>query len=65
MPYEVDGFGPQTWNIAKSLGHWDKLSWTKPLPICQNKRRRGWAARTPVHPAATFFRRFAGIIGEQ
>jgi len=33
MPYEVDGFGPQTWNIALNLGHWDKLSWTKPLPI--------------------------------
>jgi hypothetical protein len=31
MPYEVDGFGLQTWNIALNLGHWDKLSWTKPL----------------------------------
>src|SRR6266536_2043560 len=33
MPYEVGGFGPQMWNIALNLGHWDTLSWTKPLPI--------------------------------
>jgi hypothetical protein len=29
----VDGFGLQTWNIALNLGHWDKLSWIKPLPV--------------------------------
>jgi hypothetical protein len=23
--HEVDGFGPQTWNIALNPGHWDKL----------------------------------------
>jgi hypothetical protein len=33
MTYEVDGYGPPTWNIAFNLGRWDKLSWTKPLPI--------------------------------
>jgi hypothetical protein len=33
MTYEVDEFGPQTWNIALNLGHWDTRSWTKPLPI--------------------------------
>jgi hypothetical protein len=29
----VGGFGPQTWNIALNLGHWDTRSWTKPLPV--------------------------------
>jgi len=24
MPYEVNGSGPQTWNIALNLEHWDK-----------------------------------------
>jgi hypothetical protein len=33
MTYEVDGYGPPTWNIALNLGYWDKRSWTKPLPI--------------------------------
>lgn len=33
MPYELDRFGPQMWNIALNLGHWDKISWTKPLLV--------------------------------
>jgi hypothetical protein len=33
MPYEASRSGLQTWKIAKSLEHWDKLSSTKPLLI--------------------------------
>jgi hypothetical protein len=26
MTYEVDGSGPQTWNIALNRGYWDDVS---------------------------------------
>jgi len=32
MPYEVNGSGPQTWNIALNLEHWDKNSWKNRSP---------------------------------
>jgi len=27
MPYELSGSGPQMWEIALNLEHWDKISW--------------------------------------
>src|SRR5450755_316286 len=33
MPDEVGRFGPQTGELARSLEHGDKRSWTKPLLI--------------------------------
>ena len=32
MPYEVSRFGPQTWEIALNLEHWDKVSWKNRSP---------------------------------
>src|SRR6266702_6546207 len=32
MPYEVDGFGPQIWNIALNRGHWYEHIWVNRSP---------------------------------
>jgi hypothetical protein len=33
MPYQVSRVGPQMREIALTLEHWGKRSWTKPLLI--------------------------------
>jgi len=32
MTYKVDGYGPSTWNIAESRGHWDTRSGQNRFP---------------------------------
>jgi len=49
MPYEVDGFGPQTWNLAKSVEHWDTCflenrstsGFFHPCLVHERERKRG------------------------
>ena len=45
MPYQESRSGPQTWEIAKSLEHWDKLSWKIRFPPGFFRRNLGnWHA---------------------